>query len=78
MNTTLITFFNIKDITVRFEFIPQGQTVNQAYNVEMLKRTCEAVSRKWTNFGPAIGLSTMAVLQLTRRCQAVSGQKIHY
>jgi hypothetical protein len=35
MKTMLITFFYIKD-TVQFEFIPQGQTVNEAYFVEIL------------------------------------------
>jgi hypothetical protein len=40
MQTMLITFFNIKG-TVHFEFIPQDQTVNQAYYVEILKQLCE-------------------------------------
>jgi hypothetical protein len=42
MNALLITFFNIKG-TIHFEFIPQGQTVNQAYYVEILKLLHEAV-----------------------------------
>jgi len=33
----LIAFFYIKGI-VHFELIPEGQTVNQAYYVETLKR----------------------------------------
>jgi hypothetical protein len=45
MKTVLITFFNIKDV-IHFEFIPQDQSVNQAYYVEMLKQLHEAVHRK--------------------------------
>jgi hypothetical protein len=45
MKTMLITFFDVKDIA-HFEFIPRGQTVNQAYCVEILKQLREAVSRK--------------------------------
>jgi hypothetical protein len=45
MKKMLITFFNIKGI-VHYEFIPQGQTVNQAYYVEILKWLNEAVCRK--------------------------------
>jgi hypothetical protein len=44
MKMMLLTFFNIMS-TVHFEFIPQGQTVNQAYYVEILKWLCKAVHR---------------------------------
>jgi hypothetical protein len=52
--------------TVYLEFITQGQTLNEAYYVEILKQLCEAVHRKGLNCGPMIGFSTMTMLQLTR------------
>jgi hypothetical protein len=51
MKTMLITFFVIEGI-VRFEFVPQGQTVNQAYYVETLKRIREAVLRRRPELWP--------------------------
>jgi acyl-CoA thioesterase FadM len=65
MKKILITFFDIKG-TVHFEFIPQDQTVNQAYYVTILKRLLEAVRRKGLNFDPTTGFSTITMLQLIR------------
>jgi hypothetical protein len=52
METVLNTFFDVKGI-VHFEFIPQGQTVNEAYYVNIVKGLCEAVCGKrpqlWLN-----------------------------
>jgi hypothetical protein len=42
MKVTLNTLYDIES-TVHFKFIPQGQTLNQAYYVEILKRLREAV-----------------------------------
>jgi len=52
MKTMLITFLDMKGITVHFEFIPQGQTVNQAYYVEILKELPEAMCRKRPELWP--------------------------
>jgi len=49
MKTMLINFFDIMGI-VHFEFIPQGQTVNQTYCVAKLKLCVE----KGMNFGPTL------------------------
>jgi hypothetical protein len=47
----LITFFDIMGI-FHFELIPQGQTVNQAYYVEILKRLHETLHRKRPKLWP--------------------------
>jgi hypothetical protein len=52
MKTQLLTFFGVKCI-IQFEFIPQVQTVNQAYYVDVLNAS-------------TVGSSTMTMLQLTR------------
>jgi hypothetical protein len=59
----LIAFFDIKG-TVHSEFIPQGQSVNKACYMEILKRGVG----KGLNSGPTIGFSTTLMVQLTRRC----------
>jgi hypothetical protein len=50
MKTLLITYFDIKHIT-HFKFIPQGQTVSQAYYVVILRGLWEGV-HKGLNFLP--------------------------
>jgi len=65
------TLFNIKG-TVQFEFISQGQTVNQTYYWSGYGKL---YMERGLNFSPVIGFSTMTMLQLTQCCQAVLAQK---
>jgi histone-lysine N-methyltransferase SETMAR len=51
MKITFITFFDINGI-VHFELIPQVQTVNQAYHVEIVKQEYVAVRRKRPELWP--------------------------
>jgi alpha-L-fucosidase len=46
-----VTFFEIKS-TVHFELIPQGQTVSQAFYVEIFKQSLEVVRRKRPELWP--------------------------
>jgi hypothetical protein len=50
--TLLITLFNIKGI-VHFEFIPQGDIVNQAYYAEILKQLHEVMRGQKPEFWPS-------------------------
>jgi len=45
VKNVLICFFDIKGL-VHFEFVPQGQTVNRQFYLEVLKRLRDAVRRK--------------------------------
>jgi len=45
VKTMLICFFDIK-VLVHFEFVPQGQTVNQQFYLEVLKRLRGVVLKK--------------------------------
>jgi hypothetical protein len=48
----IITFFDIRRI-VHFQFIPQDQTVNQDYCMEILKRLHEAMRTKRPELWPS-------------------------
>jgi hypothetical protein len=66
MKKLLMILFEIKG-TVQIELIPPGQTLNQAYYVEILKWLREAVRGRRLDCAPSIGFSNMTMLQLTRR-----------
>ena len=42
LKTTLNCFFDTKGL-VQFEYVPQGQTANRQFYLEVLKRLCDAV-----------------------------------
>jgi hypothetical protein len=79
MKTVLPTLFVFKFI-VHFEFIPQGQTVYQAY-VEVLKWLYEAVHRKRPKLWPSNWIfhydSAPSHKALSVK-QAVSAPKMNY
>jgi hypothetical protein len=51
MKKMFIALFDIKGI-FHFSFIPQGQTVNEAYYVEILKQLHGDVRKKWPELWP--------------------------
>jgi hypothetical protein len=51
IKTLTVTFFDIKGV-VHYQFIPQGQTINQVYFVEILKRLLETVRRERPELWP--------------------------
>jgi len=73
-----ITFFDIKG-RVHFEFIPQGQGVNQTYYVEVLKWLYEAVHRNRPELWSSDWiLHHDSAPSYKAPCQAISGPKISY
>jgi hypothetical protein len=79
MMTIPITFFDTRSI-VHFEFIPQSQTFNQAYYVEISKRLREIVRRKMPELWPK-GLILhydSASAQKALSLKELSGQKTYY
>jgi hypothetical protein len=78
MKIMLIIFFSIK-ATVHYQLIPQGQTVNQTYYVEILKWLCEAVHRKRPELWPNDCILHHDNTPFHKAlCQAVSDPKIDY
>jgi hypothetical protein len=49
IRTTLICFFDIR-ATIHFEFVPKGNTDNQTFYVEVLKRLFDTVRHKRGQF----------------------------
>jgi len=74
-----ITFFKTKG-TVHCEYIPQSQSVGQAYYMEIMKQLCEAVCRKRSKFqlNDWILHYNNAPAHKALFCQAISGPKINY
>ena len=49
---------------VHYEFVPTGQTVNQVYYLEVLKRLREKVRRNDQNFLPTTDRSCITIMHL--------------
>jgi hypothetical protein len=79
MKRLLITFFYVRGI-VHFEAIPQGQTVNKADDMKILKRLREAVLRRRPELWPNVWIlhHNSAPSSQGALCQAVSDAKIDY
>jgi len=61
-------FFYIRGI-VHYEFVPTGQTVNQAYYLEVLERLREKLDGNYSNFLPTTHGSCITTMHLlTRHC----------
>ena len=57
-----------KPCRVHYEFVPAGQTVNQVYYLEVLKRLHEKLGGNDPNFLPSHGSCITTMHLLTRRC----------
>jgi hypothetical protein len=72
----LVTFLAIMTV-VHFNFIPQGQIVNQVYCVEIKTWLLEPRRRTRPEFGQTIGSSITTMFQLTQCCQAIFGKETY-
>ena len=59
----LLTFFGTRGI-VHYEFVPNGQTVNQVYYLEVLERLREKLDRNDPNFLPTTHGSCITTMYL--------------
>jgi hypothetical protein len=79
IKTTLICFFDIKSI-VRFEFVPEGATVNQTFYVYLLKRLVDAMRRKrkelWRHRSLTLHLVNAPTYSSLRMSQFLAGKGI--
>jgi len=63
VKTMLLTFFGTRGI-VHYEFVPNGQTVNQVYYLEVLERLREKLDRNDPNFLPTTHGSCITTMYL--------------
>jgi hypothetical protein len=63
VETMLLTFFDIKGI-IHYVSVPTGQTVNQLYHLEVLKRLREKLDKNNMNFLPTTHGSRITTMHL--------------